>query len=657
MSRPEIVIGPRLREATTHSPRGAAQAAIQPWTSHTAATASTVVTPSGPAVAITWWWSAQQVTCRQGAVLVRCGPVRGGSFDPRGTIWPAPLPPCPPATSCTAASAPHCTSLGRLVDGARTCHSLSMTLDKQGGSPIRLRLDPSSGVPTYLQVVQQVERALRLGFLQPGDQLPKVREVVADLAINPNTVLKAYRELEHKGLASGRPGAGTSSRRPLRRSPCPSSPTSGARCVAGSTMPPPPGSTTEAWSRWSRARCGIFLTVPTGRNERPTAERRGRGRCSVNVIETHDLGRRYGATWALQECTLTIPAGHLTGLVGPNGAGKTTLLNLVMGLSRASAGSLTVLGDLRPGSLPALDGIGFVAQDVPVYRGFSVAADMVTLTKNLNRTFDVDHARRRLDDLGIELRKRAGQLSGGQRAQLALTLALARRPRLLVLDEPTAALDPLARHDFMAAVMAAMAEDGLSVVLSSHLLAELERVADHVVLMSAGRVCLDGPVDDLLAAHRLVTTRTGPVATDPRWDVVSPARRAPRPSSSSDSEHRIPAPPGLRCSPGRDRAARDGLPPHRGERFSTCPRRSPLMTTLARVPDPGTEVAAVPLRQLAWVAWRRNRATVLGLGGFLTVLASYLLFTGLRTHTAYDALGSCIPPITTDACRVRWDSF
>jgi ABC-2 type transport system ATP-binding protein len=239
----------------------------------------------------------------------------------------------------------------------------------------------------------------------------------------------------------------------------------------------------------------------------------------MNVVETQDLGRRYGATWALQECSLTIPAGHLTALVGPNGAGKTTLLNLVMGLTVPSTGELTVLGGLRPGSLPALDGIGFVAQDVPVYRGFSVD-DMVSLTTCLNRSFDSALARRRLSDLGIDPKKRAGQLSGGQRAQLALTLALARHPRLLVLDEPTAALDPLARHDFMATVMAAMADDGVSVVLSSHLLAELERVTDHLVLMCEGRVCLDGPVGDLLAEHRFVTTRSGPVSENPGWTVV-----------------------------------------------------------------------------------------------------------------------------------------
>jgi ABC-2 type transport system ATP-binding protein len=239
----------------------------------------------------------------------------------------------------------------------------------------------------------------------------------------------------------------------------------------------------------------------------------------MNVVETHGLGRRYGSTWALEDCSLTIPEGHLTALVGPNGAGKTTLLNLMMGLSTPSTGDITVLDGLRPGSFAALNGIGFVAQDTPVYRGFSVA-DMVKLTKNLNLSFDSAFARRRLADLGIGLRKRAGQLSGGQRAQLALTLALARHPRLLVLDEPTAALDPLARHDFMATVMAAMADDGVSVVLSSHLLAELERVADHLVLMAAGRNRLAGTVDDLLADHRLLTTRSGPVVPHQDWEVV-----------------------------------------------------------------------------------------------------------------------------------------
>ena len=228
----------------------------------------------------------------------------------------------------------------------------------------------------------------------------------------------------------------------------------------------------------------------------------------MNVIEASGLGKRYGGTWALRECSLAIPAGHVAALVGPNGAGKTTLLNLAVGLAAPSAGGVTVLGGLPAGSPAALDGIAFVAQDTPLYRNLS-AADMLHLTRNLNRRFDQPYAEARLGELGIPLKRKAGRLSGGQQAQLALTLALARRPRLLVLDEPVAMLDPVARHDFMATVLTAVADDGVSVVLSSHVLAELERVADYLILLSQGRVQVAGEVDDLLAGHRVLT---GPAA-------------------------------------------------------------------------------------------------------------------------------------------------
>jgi ABC-2 type transport system ATP-binding protein len=191
-------------------------------------------------------------------------------------------------------------------------------------------------------------------------------------------------------------------------------------------------------------------------------------------------------------------------LVGPNGAGKTTLLNLMVGLTAPSAGHLTVLGGETPGSLVALDGVAYVAQDVALYKNLS-AVDLLHLTRNLNRQFDTDSARRRLAELDVPLNRKVGRLSGGQQAQLALTLALARRPRLLVLDEPMAMLDPVARHDFMATVMTAVAYDGVSVVLSSHVLAELERVADYLVLISNGSVRVTGEVDELLATHRLLT--------------------------------------------------------------------------------------------------------------------------------------------------------
>ena len=227
----------------------------------------------------------------------------------------------------------------------------------------------------------------------------------------------------------------------------------------------------------------------------------------MNVVETSGLGKRYGRTWALRECALAIPAGHVTALVGPNGAGKTTLLNLAVGLAEPSAGAVTVLGGVPAGSPAALDGIAFVAQDAPVYKNLS-AGDMLHVTGDLNHRFDRAYAQARLAELGIPLKQKAGRMSGGQQAQLALTLALARRPRLLVLDEPVAMLDPIARHDFMATVLAAAA-DGVSVLLSSHVLAELERVADYLILLSKGRVQVAGQVEDLLAAHRMLSGPAG----------------------------------------------------------------------------------------------------------------------------------------------------
>jgi ABC-2 type transport system ATP-binding protein len=244
----------------------------------------------------------------------------------------------------------------------------------------------------------------------------------------------------------------------------------------------------------------------------------------MNVIETHALGKSYGSTSALHDCTLAIPDGHVVALVGPNGAGKSTLLNIAVGLAAPSTGEVTVLGGFPAGSPSALDGIAFVAQDTPLYKNLS-AADLLHVTRNLNRRFDEHYAKQRLDELGIPLRQKAGRMSGGQQAQLALTLALARRPLLLVLDEPMAMLDPLARHDFMATVMAAVADDGVSVVLSSHVLAELERVADYLVLVSRGSVQMVGEVDDLLERHRVLT---GPTAESERyseqWNVIHAGR-------------------------------------------------------------------------------------------------------------------------------------
>ena len=219
------------------------------------------------------------------------------------------------------------------------------------------------------------------------------------------------------------------------------------------------------------------------------------------VIEASGLGKRYRRTWALRECTLAIPEGRVVGLVGPNGAGKTTLLRLAAGLLAPTCGTITVLGE-RPAAGPAqLAQVGFVAQDTPIYSRLTVA-DHLRLGAWLNPGWDDDLARQRIGQLDLDPKQRAGSLSGGQRAQLALTLAMAKRPDLLLLDEPVASLDPLARREFLQGLMGAVAGQRLSVVLSSHLVADLERVCDYLVVLVASRVRVAGEVSDLLASHR-----------------------------------------------------------------------------------------------------------------------------------------------------------
>jgi ABC-2 type transport system ATP-binding protein len=224
----------------------------------------------------------------------------------------------------------------------------------------------------------------------------------------------------------------------------------------------------------------------------------------MNVIEAHALGKQFRHTWALRDCTLALPAGHVAALVGSNGAGKTTLLHLAVGLARPSCGTVSVLGGEAAGSARALDHVAFVAQNAPLYGQLSVA-DTLHLARNLNLRWDQHAAEARLSELGIPMNRKVGRLSGGQQAQLALTVALARRPELLVLDEPLASLDPLARHDFMASLMSGVAAEGISVVFSSHVVAELERVADYLIILAGGQIQIDGDVETLLMQHCLLT--------------------------------------------------------------------------------------------------------------------------------------------------------
>jgi ABC-2 type transport system ATP-binding protein len=240
----------------------------------------------------------------------------------------------------------------------------------------------------------------------------------------------------------------------------------------------------------------------------------------TGALEAVSLGKRYGRRWALRDCTLSIPAGRVVGLVGPNGAGKTTLLHVAVGLLQPTAGTIRVLGD-RPGTGPdPLARFGFLAQDSPGYARLTVGQHL-QMGAWLNPRWDDEFATRRVADLGLDSRQRAGTLSGGQRAQLALTMAIAKRPELLVLDEPVASLDPLARREFLQTLMEVVAAHGVGVILSSHLVADLERVCDYLVLLVAGRVALAGDVEELLASHhRLVGPRRDPTALPSNQAVI-----------------------------------------------------------------------------------------------------------------------------------------
>ena len=239
----------------------------------------------------------------------------------------------------------------------------------------------------------------------------------------------------------------------------------------------------------------------------------------MSAIRTQRLGKRYGSKWALRDCTIEVPEGSVTALVGPNGAGKTTLLQLAVGLTRPSAGDVTVLG-LSPRDPALLARVGFVGQEHPLHRGFTVA-ETLKLGRNLNPGWDDALAHERVQRLDLPLDRAVGRLSGGQRAQVALTVAVAKRPELLLLDEPVASLDPLARREFLNSLMEAVSETGLTVILSSHIVAELERVCDHLVIPAQARAELAGPIDEIVAGHRLLTgPRTEATAVARMHDVI-----------------------------------------------------------------------------------------------------------------------------------------
>jgi len=261
--------------------------------------------------------------------------------------------------------------------------------------------------------------------------------------------------------------------------------------------------------------------------ERAGDERSREDPTTSAAIVTDGLGKRYGSKWALRDCSFDVPAGRVCGLVGANGAGKTTLLRMLAGLSRPTSGSAEVAGRAPADDAEFLPEVGYLAQEIPLYRRWSVA-DHLRMGAHLNPRWDDAGGRDRLRSLRIPLDQRVGTLSGGQRAQVALALALAKRPRVLLLDEPVAALDPLARREFLSTLGEAVVDGGLTVMLSSHLVADLERVCDHLVVLSDACTVLAEELDEVLATHRLLTGPRRDIAAIEREHTVLRVERTQR---------------------------------------------------------------------------------------------------------------------------------
>jgi|HubBroStandDraft_3_1064219.scaffolds.fasta_scaffold04377_2 ABC-2 type transport system ATP-binding protein len=270
------------------------------------------------------------------------------------------------------------------------------------------------------------------------------------------------------------------------------------------------------------------VTTTIGLTEHHVAgDPRGGGDGMTPAITTTGLTKRYGKVTALSDCTITVPEGRISGLIGPNGAGKTTLLRLLAGLSKPTGGQVTVNGS-TPRQDPAfLADIGFLAQEIPLYRRLS-AEDHIRAGGHLNPRWDAESARERLTNLNIPLDRAVGKLSGGQRAQVALALILAKQPKLLLLDEPVAALDPLARRNFLGILTDGVAAGGLTVVLSSHLVMDMERVCDHIVMLSSSHVQLCGDIDELLAEHKILVGPNKDTTAIERSHHVVQVTRTPR---------------------------------------------------------------------------------------------------------------------------------
>ena len=348
-------------------------------------------------------------------------------------------------------------------------------------------------------------------------------------------------------------------------------------------------------------------------------------------LVTHGVGKRYRRRWALRDCTLAIPERAIVGLAGPNGAGKSTLLGLTVGLLAPTEGQVDVLGRDPRREPDVLASVGYVARDAPLYRSFTVR-DTIEFARATNPGWDQSIAGEFLATLSSN--DRVSALSAGEKARLALAVALGKRPALLLLDEPFERLDPLAAREFLRLLMDGVSELEATVVIASHVIADIERVSDHIVLLGDGHVRLEGSAEELIASHRLLTGAARPLGR----------------IAGVAGDH-----PGAAQRPADDAARPDRRPRRRSLLVGRRDR--------ARGPPPRLHGARAPAgaagtregtAAMAWVTWRQHRHQLLIGLALILGLALAALITGLPMRTAYnrEALSSCLPPTARSGCDI-----
>ena len=246
------------------------------------------------------------------------------------------------------------------------------------------------------------------------------------------------------------------------------------------------------------------------------------------VVETESLTKRFRRRTALLECSLSVPRGRVVALVGPNGSGKTTLLRLLAGLSRPTEGRISVFGEeMSMSNTDLRSRVGYLDQDRPLYERWRVR-EILEFGRRTNPAWDADFAAQHLARLDIDLESLVKNLSGGQRAQVALAVCFAKRPDLVLLDEPASALDPVARQDLLQNITELFADNEASVLMATHAIDDVSAICDYVIILSQSRVVLSEDLDYVLESHRLLSRGVDDGVPVPRGATVLDERRTTR---------------------------------------------------------------------------------------------------------------------------------